>query len=247
MSQLAHDRTVAIMQPYFFPYIGYFQLVYAADTFVFYDDVTYIKGGWINRNRLLINRKPSYITVSLRGASQNRLIRDIELVDNRAQLLRTIELAYRKAPFFEETMEPVAQVLTCPVKHIGELAMHSITAITDHLGLSRDYRVSGNDFDHTKTLHRADRLIAITQECGSAHYVNAIGGRELYDKAYFGERGVTLDFLKPVIHEYKQFGGTFQPALSIVDVLMFNPVEVVARMLSTPSEQSTMSAGGPKA
>ncbi len=232
MNELAHDRTVAIMQPYFFPYIGYYQLVYATDTFVFYDDVAYIKGGWINRNRILINGQPIYVTVPLQGSSQNRLINHIHLVDNRTKLLRTIDLAYRKAPFFAETMVPVTEVLARPVTQIGELAMASVTAIMDHLGIQRAYRVSSNDFPHTKALSRADRLIAIAQECGAAHYVNAIGGRELYDKAYFEKKGLTLVFLKPVIDEYRQFGGPFQPGLSIIDVLMFNGRKQASTMLS---------------
>jgi len=222
MSAEGTAKRVGIMQPYFFPYIGYYQLVNAVDTFVFYDDVNYMKKGWINRNRILINGKPAYLTASLQGVSQNRMICEIALSDNRTQLLKTIELAYRKAPFFAETMEPVEQVLTRPVKHIGQLAMHSVTAIMDHLGLSRDYRVSSNDFAHTRPLPRADRLIAITKECGSAHYINAIGGRELYDKLYFGRKKVRLSFLEPSIEEYRQYNMPFQPGLSVIDLLMLN-------------------------
>lgn len=236
MNEAAHQPSVAIMQPYFFPYIGYYQLVHASDTFVFYDDVAYIKGGWINRNRILVNGKPVYFTVCLEGASPNRLIQDIRMVDNRAKLLRTLELAYRQAPFFAETMVPVADVLTRPLKNIAELAMASVTTIMDHLGIQRTYRVSSIDFPHTKTLSRADRLIAITQECGSAHYVNPMGGSELYDKAYFEQRGVTLTFLDPVIEEYKQYGGPFQPGLSMIDVLMFNGRRNVIGMLSGTDE-----------
>ena len=220
------------MQPYFFPYIGYYQLVHAVDMFVFYDDVNYIKRGWINRNRIIINGQPAYLTVSLQRASQNRRIRDIGLLDNRPQLLRSIELAYRKAPFFAETMGMIEEVLTRPVQHIGELAMHSVTAVMDYLGLSCYYAISSSEFAHTKPLDRADRLIAITKECGAAHYVNLIGGCELYDQAYFRKQGVTLEFLEPVIKEYDQFGGEFQPALSIVDLLMFNAPAVVLGMLN---------------
>jgi len=236
MADLGSNRAVAIMQPYFFPYIGYYQLVYAVDTFVFYDDVAYIKGGWINRNRILINGKPSYLTVPLQGASQNRMIHDISLVDNRALLLRALELAYRKAPFFAETMMPIEEVLTCTTTRISEIAMKSVAVIMDHVGEPRAYRVSHDDFPHTKTLSRADRLIAITKECGSARYVNAIGGRELYDGAYFAEKGVELAFLEPVVEEYRQFGEPFQSGLSIIDVLMFNGRKKVRKMLARKNE-----------
>lgn len=230
MSQ--QDKTVAIMQPYLFPYIGYFQLIHAADTFVFYDDVNYIKQGWINRNRILINGKPSYLTASLQGASPNRLICDIALKDNRPLLIKSVEMAYRKAPFFADTIELVENVMTHPVQNISEWAMHSVTAVTDHLGVFRDYRISSREFAHTRSLPRADRLIAITKECGAAHYINAIGGRELYRKEYFSEQGVSLTFLKSRLQEYRQFGGDFQPGLSIIDVLMFNAREEVREMLS---------------
>lgn len=219
------------MQPYFFPYIGYYQLVHAVDTFVSYDDVNYIKGGWINRNRILINGRPAYITVSLEGASPNRLIRDIAIVNDRTKLLRTIEQVYRKAPFFSEAMVPIADVLTRPVRHIGELAMNSVVAVMDHLGFQRDYRVSGDDFRDTKGMPRADRLITITKACGSSHYINAIGGRELYDKGYFRDHGVKLDLLEPVLTEYRQFEAPFIPGLSIIDVLMFNSQDMTRSMI----------------
>lgn len=224
-------RRVAIMQPYFFPYIGYYQLVHAVDTFVFYDDVHFINRGWINRNRILINGQPTYITVSLQGASQNKLIRDIPLVDNREKILRSIEMAYRKAPFFTEAMVPITEVLTGPAASIGELARRSVTVVMDHLGVQREYLVSGDRFAHTSGLPRADRLIAITKECGSSHYINALGGRELYEKGYFRGRGVHLDFLETELPSYRQFAELFQPALSMVDVLMFNEPSRVADML----------------
>lgn len=224
-------RRVAIMQPYFFPYIGYYQLVHAVDTFVFYDDVHFINRGWINRNRILINGQPTYITVSLQGASQNKLIRDIPLVDNREKILRSIEMAYRKAPYFKEAMVPITDVLTGPAASIGELARRSVTVVMDHLGVQREYLVSGDAFAHTSGLPRADRLIAITKECGSSHYINALGGRELYEKEYFLGQGIRLEFLEPALQHYEQFKEPFVPGLSIVDVLMFNAPERVQAML----------------
>ncbi len=235
MTHSLTNRAVAIMQPYFFPYIGYYQLVRAVDIFVFYDDVAYIKGGWINRNRILVNGQPTFITVPLRGASQNRLICDIPLAGDCTKLVRTIELAYRRAPFFSETMVPIKKILTSPVAHIGELAIASITAIMDHLGIGRTYRLSSKDFPHTRVLRGPDRLIAITKECGAAHYVNAIGGRGLYDKMCFQEKGLTLTFLEPLVDEYTQFRQPFQSGLSIIDALMFNGRDKVGAMLSEKS------------
>ena len=220
MSNHGKQPTVAIMQPYFFPYLGYYQLVAASDVFVFYDDVHFIKRGWINRNRILVNGAPSYITVALEGASQNKLIRDIAVLDNRPKLLRSIELAYGKAPFFRQAIEPVKEVLNAPVSHIGELAALSVTTVMDYLGLERSYRVSGRDFAETRHLHRADRLIAIAKACGAQHYINAPGGRELYEKSYFRQQGITLQFLEPLLTPYPQGSAPFVPGLSVIDAMM---------------------------
>lgn len=219
------ERSVAIMQPYFFPYIGYYQMVHAVDTFVFYDDVNYIKGGWINRNRILMNGEPAYITVPLQGASPNKEIREVGLMADRKKVLRTIEQVYRKAPYFAGTISLLEDVLTRPFVHIGELAKYSVIAVMDHLGVKRDYRVSSRDFAHTKSMSRADRLIAITKECGSRRYVNAAGGSELYGKDHFLQHGVDLQFIKSELQPYAQFGGNYVPGLSMIDVLMFNSRE----------------------
>lgn len=216
---------VGVMQPYFFPYIGYYQLAHAVDTFVFYDDVNYINRGWINRNRILINGQPTYITVPLKEASQNKLICDIAIDDKREKILRSIEMTYRKAPYFAEAIVPITAVLTRPVAGIAELAMHSVTAVFEYLGVSREFMVSSEHFPETKGLSRAERLIAITKRCGSKHYINAAGGMELYDKEDFRQHDVRLQFLRPELAPYHQFGGEFVPGLSMIDVLMFNSRE----------------------
>jgi hypothetical protein len=234
-----HGIKVGVMQPYFFPYIGYYQLVHAVDTFVFYDDVNFINRGWINRNRILINGQPSYITVALSGASQNKAICEIPVLDDGRKILRSIEMAYRKAPYFQDAFDPIAQVLTGSVDNIGELAARSVTVVMDHLGIRRDFLRSSESFPETRGMERADRLIAITKACGGVHYVNAPGGETLYDKEEFRARGVELHFLQPVLPTYPQFGNTFQPGLSIVDVLMFNPVETVRTMLQNANLDRT--------
>lgn len=224
-------RRIAIMQPYFFPYIGYYQLVRSVDTFVFYDDVNYIKGGWINRNRIAIGGKPAYITVPLEGASPNRLIRDIAVSADRGKLMRTIQQVYGKAPCFPQVSVLVADVLNSPVRSIGDLAMRSVTSVMDYLGVECDHRVSGDDFQDTKGLPRSERLIAIAERSGASVYINAIGGRELYRKEEFAERGIQMFFLEARLPVYRQFGAEFVPGLSMLDVLMFNTPEAVRYML----------------
>lgn len=227
---------VGIMQPYFFPYLGYYQVVFKAEKFVFYDDVSFIKGGWINRNRILINGEPRYLTVSLQGASPNKRICDIALIDNRRKLLRSIECAYSRAPYFSTVIEVVASVLSDSGSRISDLAARSITAVMDYLELPREFCFSSQVFFDTQGLGRAERLIVITKRCRGGHYINAQGGVELYDKEYFREQGVHLHFLRPALPEYPQFGSDFVPGLSMIDVLMFNSPQRVCDML----EQATL-------
>jgi hypothetical protein len=237
--------TIAIMQPYVFPYIGYFQLVHAADVFVFYDDVNFINRGWINRNRILVNGKDNMITIPCKDASQNKLIKDIELADDTKvmqKILATIRMAYAKAPYFKEvfpviekTLLPATEevpsialpILNVPVlqrRTIAELAITSVLNICDYLGIKRSFRISSEQYQN-RELKKADRLIDICHLEGITHYVNASGGKEIYTKDYFAAQGINLDFLNPEKYEYPQLGNAFAPWLSMIDVLMFNSKE----------------------
>jgi hypothetical protein len=223
---------LAVMQPYLFPYIGYYQLVYSSDTFVFYDDVNYINRGWINRNRILVNGLPKYFTLSLKGASQNRLIKDIEILDNRNKILKTIFIAYKKAPFFEIIYPIIEASLNSHLFSLSSIASSSIKLVFDYLEIYRNYQYSSIDYAHTRGANRAERLILITKESGSNQYINAIGGIDLYKKHEFKEHEVSLLFLKSHIDPYYQQSEDFIPGLSIIDVLMNNSKEVVRKMVT---------------
>ncbi|MDR4989116.1 MAG: WbqC family protein [Bacteroidales bacterium] len=220
------------MQPYFFPYTGYFQLINAADIFVFYDDVHYINRGWINRNKILINDQARYITVQLKSASQNKRINQIEILDNRDKLLKSIALAYKQAPYYQEVMPLLEACLGADVKHIAGLAALSVRAVCDYLGIKREFLFSGVQFQNTVEERGADRLISIARQCGAPNYINAIGGKELYSKEYFRNKGISLCFVQPELTGYRQFNDTFVPGLSIIDVLMFNSAEETRSMLN---------------
>jgi hypothetical protein len=250
--------TIAIMQPYVFPYIGYFQLIFASDVFVFYDDVNYINRGWINRNRILLNGKEHMITVPCRDASQNRLIMDIEvMLDAKTlqKLLTTIQTAYKKAPFFSDVYPVLEQSLmtgTLPYVHpaptsafpmftmdiaepaaapsIADVAIRSVVNICDYLGLKRTFKRSSAHYNN-RELKKADRLIDICHLEGIDHYVNASGGKAIYDKEYYAAKNIKLDFLNPIGVEYVQFNNTFVPWLSMIDILMFNSREEVVNKI----------------
>jgi len=228
---------VAIMQPYIFPYLGYFQLLHAVDTFVVYDDVAFINRGWINRNRILIGSEPTYFTIPLSKASQNRLIKDTTIASEQydrfhKKFLATLHASYHKAPFYRETLRLVEEILAQNVGSIADMACTSIKRVSTHLGIGT--RIVGTSAVYANAqLKKADRLIDICRQEGADTYINAAGGQELYTKEEFAADGITLRFLCSQPVEYPQVGrGSFVPHLSILDVLMNNSPATVAEMLS---------------
>ena len=226
---------LAVMQPYSFPYIGYFQLLNSVDYFVFYDDVNYIKRGWINRNRILVNGDAIFLTIPCNKASQNKEIQEVTFDPNRPEIKKikkTIVQAYGKAPHFEQVNPLINTILDTPTHSIAVLAEESIKKISEYLGINTKYYTSSKDFGDTKDSDRADRLIQLCERTNCSHYVNPVGGMEIYDKNYFRNQGVDLQFLKPKSVEYQQFTDRFIPWLSIIDVLMFNSVDEIQKMLT---------------
>jgi hypothetical protein len=227
---------LAIMQPYFFPYIGYFQLLHAIDKFVVYDDVAFIKQGWINRNRILINGQPSYLTVPLRQASSFRLIQEIEVDDGaqnrqwQARLLKTVANAYRRAPEFGHVFPLIESVLMDGAGRMAELALRSLRAVARHLDLHPQWVESSSAYANAG-MSGQDRVLAICGAERASEYINAAGGAELYSPEAFAQAGVRLRFLQPERVEYRQFGAPFVPWLSIIDVLMFNSPAAVRALL----------------
>jgi hypothetical protein len=224
------------MQPYLFPYIGYFQLMQAVDRFVVYDDVAFIKQGWVNRNRILINGRPSYFTVPIKNASSFTLIRDTLVGDDQQharwieKTLKTFDNAYRRAPQFGHVFPLIEAVLRKPTNRVGELAVASLKAVAGLLEIGTEWVDSSTLYDNAQ-LSGEERVVAICLAERATDYVNASGGRELYDRNRFEAAGLRLHFLQPHSIEYRQFNDPFVPWLSIVDVLMFNPIETVRAFL----------------
>lgn len=224
---------IAIMQPYIFPYLGYFQLIAAVDKFILLDDVHYINKGWINRNRLLLNNTIVSFTIPLRKASQNKLIKDIEISHEtkwQSKLLKTIEMGYKKAPYFATVFPIVYQLLMANETHISSLAHTSLVQVLNYLSISTDIKASSIDYaaDH---LRGQKKILAICLQEQAKEYVNPIGGALLYDEALFGQHGVQLHFLEAILPAYQQFLPASVPGLSILDVLMHNSVDQIRQML----------------
>ena len=218
---------LGVMQPYIFPYIGYYQLVNAVDKFVFYDDVNFIKGGYINRNKILSSGKEVLFTIPVPGASSNKLISDLCYDSNVKKILKTIEQSYGKAPYFDSVYPLVERVLSNSDRDVTVMASMSVTLVFSYLGLKTSFYIS-SEIKNNKELNRTDRLIEMSQMLGCDEYVNSPGGKLLYKDVDFEDKGVKLSFIEGGNTYYSQGGRDFVPNLSIIDVLMWNSkVEVI--------------------
>lgn len=222
------------MQPYFFPYIGYFQLVRAVDAFVIYDNIQYSKRGWINRNRYLQNGKDAFFTLPLKSdsdvlnISERYLAASFEL--DKEKLKRRIEAAYQKAPNFEQAYSLFAGCLDFPNHNLFDFLLNSLRCINDYLAIDTKLVIS-SEIDQGPRLRGQQRVIALCKTLDAGGYMNPIGGLHLYDKHAFRQEGIRLSFIETRGVVYRQFENAFVPNLSILDVLMFNEIEQVHEML----------------
>ncbi len=227
---------IGVMQPYFLPYIGYWQLSSMVDKFVVYDNVQFIQHGWINRNRILLDGKPFFITIPLKRAPSSLNICERQISDqyfdkDAEKLLRTIKHAYGKSPFFKEAMPAIEKCFLCEEENLSKFIFNSIHVISEYLGTTSEIIFwHRNDID--PSLKGQERVLEICRNFSATSYINPIGGLELYDSKYFESNGIELKFLKSKTYEYGQFGNEFVPNLSIIDVMMFNSKSDIKKMLN---------------
>ena len=227
-------KKVAIMQPYFFPYIGYFQLMHAVDLFIVYDNIEYTKKGWINRNRILLNGKETYLTLPLKKDSDYLEVKDRLLAENwqtdRIKMLNRIKEAYRKAPQFDTIFPFVEQCLLFEKTNLFDFLFNSLKITRQVLGIQTEFRIASSiPVDHS--LKAEKKVMALCKAVGAGVYTNPIGGTGLYNKETFGKEGLRLYFLKTGDVRYSRGAQDFIPNLSILDVLMFTPPEMIKEML----------------
>lgn len=219
---------LGINQPYLFPYLGYFQLIHAVDQFLLLDDVTYIKQGWINRNKILLNGTEHLFTLPLCKASPNRNINEIDVLENaiqRKKLLRTFEMAYSKAPQFHQVFPILEEIIGNTENNLSLYILFSLQRLGEYLGIETPLnRTSAIEKDDTLT--KSERLIDICKRLKATDYINPIGGTALYSKDYFNTQGIDLHFIKSRQMPYSQFKNQFIPYLSVIDVIMFNNRDV---------------------
>lgn len=227
---------LGIMQPYLFPYIGYFQLISAVDQFAIHDDVQWIKGGWIARNRILVNGQSSDITLPVRsGASslainQRVFVSDIE--EHKSRLLRRVHSAYRTAPHFEDVYELLFRCLAVRQDNVSQFVVRSLREVCNYLRIDTPFIISSGIVKNND-LRGQDRVIDINLALGASHYLNPSGGCHLYEKKRFLQQGILLEFLSCRDIPYAQFPGQpFIPRLSIIDTMMFNSTQQIADLLN---------------
>jgi len=216
---------LAIMQPYFLPYIGYFQLISAVDRFVLLDDVSFINRGWINRNRIAVNGEPHWLTLPLMKASQNRLINEIEIADDplwKRKMMRTIELSYGSAPFAGQILPLLSEMLEEAQGSLSTFLFRQLQRLVGYIGIP-------TQIEQTSAIHPKEaltgqrRILDVCVREGASTYVNPAGGRNLYDTELFASAGIELLFLDPNLPALTlRHSGQEGPCLSILDLLMLN-------------------------
>lgn len=224
---------LGVMQPYLFPYLGYYQLVYHCDKFVFYDDVNYIKGGHINRNNILTANGIQRFTLPVRNASPNTLIKDLSFESGAKKILRSIEQSYRRSPYFSEIYPVLVEVFESEYRSVPEVTSNSIIRVFEYLELEKEFTFS-SQITYARDSNAKEKLWSLCKYFDIYQYCNSEGGKTLYDKTEFSRRGIELSFLRKQPVSYSQGGrGTdFFDDLSMIDVLMWNSKDDVIKLLS---------------
>lgn len=225
---------LAIMQPYFLPYIGYFQLINSVDEFVIYDNIKYTKKGWINRNRLLLNGQDAIFSLPLKKDSDSLHVVQRELSSNfdREQLINQFKEAYRHAPYFPQTYNLLNSIIrNNNNNNLFQYILHSVREICAHLDIKTKIHIS-SEININHTLKSQDKVLAFCHALGADTYINTVGGIDLYNKKIFESQDIELKFIQTKSFTYPQFKNKFVPFLSIIDTLMFTPLPTAKQYIS---------------
>ncbi len=228
---------VAIMQPYFYPYIGYFQLIQATDRFILFDDVQYIRHGWINRNRIL---KPGegcqFIIMPLAAHTRSTLIKEIQPAEadkNKERILRQIEHYKKTAPYYKTIRALIGDCFATKQDTLVEMNSYYLKTVCDFVGINFNVEISSQmDFDYSQVQDAGEWALRICEQLQATEYINPAGGMELFDNSKFENINIRLRFLQPALHAYSQRREHFEPGLSIIDVMMFNEPAAVKHLLN---------------
>jgi len=225
---------LAIMQPYFLPYIGYFQLMASVDVFVVYDNIKYTKKGWINRNRLLMNGQDTMFSLPLKKGADSLNIYERELTSdfNKNKLLNQFRGAYAKAPYFNDIFPCLEEIINYHDNNLFVYLHYSLCKLAELLDIKTRIIISSS-LPVDESLKGQDKVLSICKAMSAKNYINAIGGQTLYNRADFEAEGIRLNFIQSKTMEYPQFSTPFVPWLSIVDLLMFNSLDTVRHWVNS--------------
>jgi hypothetical protein len=226
---------VAVMQPYLFPYIGYFQLMHYTEKFFLLDNVNYIKKGWINRNNIVVNHQPYRFTLPLREVSQHKKINEIGIGADekwKKNFLETLRVAYQHAPFYDEAAKVIRSIILHDNKHLSGFLSNSLEVLADYIDIKTEI-IPVSSVGERAGLKGQERIIDLCVRAKATEYINLPGGKGLYESAAFSEHDVRLAFIEPKLSPYpQQQNSGFLAGLSIIDVLMNNSVESVQQLVS---------------
>ncbi|GHV91892.1 hypothetical protein AGMMS50268_23950 [Spirochaetia bacterium] len=223
---------LGIMQPYFLPYIGYWQLIKAVDTFVIYDNIKYTKKGWINRNRYLQNGTDAYFTLPLKKDSDFLDVKDRYIADSfdKNKILNQIKAAYEKAPYYNSAFQLFKTLIEHDALNLFEYIYFSVNHVCAYLSINTKI-IKSSEIMIEHSLKSEEKVIEICKWLKADTYINPIGGQKLYSKEHFKQNRINLNFIQSNEIQYKQYDNDFVPWLSILDVMMFNTLEQINQML----------------
>jgi len=226
---------LAVMQPYFFPYLGYFQLIDAADRFILADEVQYIRHGWINRNRLQNEKgECTYIIAPVKKHSLKTAIKEITVADNgwKKEVLKKLQPYKNKAPFYKQVFSFMEACFEVKSDNLSSINQHFLIQTCRFIGIEKEIELQSDlNLDYAKVHNKTDRVLQFCYQLGANTYINLPGGTVLYDKTIFLNNGINLQFIKPNLPLYPQLSAHFEPALSIIDVMMFNEPQKIKEMV----------------
>lgn len=225
----------AIMQPYLFPYIGYYQLINVIDNFIILDDVNYIMRGWINRNNILLNGKAHLFSIPINKGTQNKLICETKLnfsLQDKTKLLKTIQSVYKKAPYFYSFYQIFEEIILYEEDDLTKYLVNSFVKTLKYVQIKKNF-ICSSKIEKNNSLKAQDKIIEICKKLNTTIYVNLSGGRTLYNHNDFEKNNIELRFIETLFDEikYKQYNNDFVGNLSFLDIIMFNSKESIANLL----------------